>query len=308
VSLFNLEIGRTSLQTEVTRMVRMLAVLGLSACAFTGILYGITRGHWLDGALAGLTMAISMIPEEFPVVLTVFLALPWLGVSYVRELERVLREAQQRALTGTAQAADQAIELSGLKIGQTIDAGVLDAAAATLLQSGLFKRLGYSVHSPNGRATVTFAVEESAIVLPVAFENFVWFSDEEMVAAIRRDVPFFNGSAPAIGDTTDKITNDLQRLLNSRNITGHVESFPNVTKDKLELVFTVKGAKIPVCVVRFPGAAAIPEAQLMQASRPLLSTEYSRKDITAFIDTRLTPLYRRLGHLRAEFQPLKFTL
>src|SRR5258708_23697299 len=138
-------------------------------------------------------------------------------------------------------------------------------------------------------------------MLPVCFENFVWFSDEDILAAIRRDVPFFNGSAPATGDTTDKITADLQRLLNSRNITGHVESFPNVTKDKLELVFTVKGAKIPVCVVRFPGAAAIPQAQLMQASRPLLSIEHSTKDITAFADPRRTRLYRRLGYLPPEF-------
>src|SRR5712691_10091993 len=205
-------------------------------------------------------------------------------------------------------SADQAIELSGLKIGQTIDAGVLDAAAARLLESGLFRRLSYSVHSPNGRATVTFAVEESAIMLPVVFEDFVWFSDEELAEAIRRDLPFYNGSSPATGDTADKITAGLQRLLNSRNITGHVESFANVTKDKLELVFTVKGGKIPVCVVRFPGAAVIPESQLMQASRPLLNTEYSRKDITAFVDARLTPLYRRLGHLRAEFQALKFML
>src|SRR5258706_1005372 len=58
-------------------------------------------------------------------------------------------------------SAAQAIELSGLKIGQTIDASILDAASARLLESGLFKKLGYSVHSPNGRATVTFAVEES---------------------------------------------------------------------------------------------------------------------------------------------------
>src|SRR5260370_3702912 len=205
-------------------------------------------------------------------------------------------------------SADQAIELSGLEIGQTIDAGVLDAAAARLLESGLFKRLSYRVHSPNGRATVTFAVEESAIMLPVVFEDFVWFSEEELVAAIRRVLPFYNGSAPASGDTTDRITAGLQHLLNSQNITGNVESFANVTKDKLELVFAVKGGKIPVCVVRFPGAAAIPEAQLMQASRPLLNTEYSRKDITAFVDARLTLLYRRLGHLRAAFQPLKFML
>ena len=37
-------------------------------------------------------------------MLTVFLALPWLGVEYARELERVLREAQDRTLAGTAQA------------------------------------------------------------------------------------------------------------------------------------------------------------------------------------------------------------
>jgi two-component system, OmpR family, sensor histidine kinase ChvG len=42
-------------------------------------------------------------------VLTVFLALPWLGVEYVRELERVLRDAQERTLAGTAQAVATAL-------------------------------------------------------------------------------------------------------------------------------------------------------------------------------------------------------
>jgi len=247
-----------------------------------------------------------MIANRIIVLLGLLISVSlWPSAGYSQQAARL----ERIQFTGLKKvSADQAVELSELKIGQIIDAGVLDAAAARLLQSGLFKKLGYRVHSPNGRATVTFAVEESAIMLPVVFEDFVWFSDEELVAAIRRDLPFYNGSAPATGDTTDKITTGLQRLLNSRNITGNVESFANVTKGKLELVFAVKGGKIPVCVLRFPGAAAIPESQLMEASRPLLNTEYSRKDITAFVDARLTPLYRRLGHLRAEFQPLKFTL
>src|SRR4051794_29894773 len=42
-------------------------------------------------------------------VLTVFLALPWLGYEYVRELERFLREAQERTLAGTAQAVATAL-------------------------------------------------------------------------------------------------------------------------------------------------------------------------------------------------------
>src|SRR5258708_21589523 len=247
-----------------------------------------------------------MIVNRIIVLLGLLISISlWPSAGYSQQAARL----ERIQFTGLKKvSADQAVALSELKIGQTIDAGVLDAAAARLLQSGLFKKLGYSVHSPNGRATVTFTVEESAIMLPVVFEDFVWFSDEEMVEAIRRVIPFYNGSAPESGDTTDRITAGLQHLLNSRNITGNVESFANVTKDKLELVVAVKGGKIPVCVVRFPGAAAIPESQLMQASRPLLNTEYARKDIIAFVDARLTPLYHRLGHLRAEFQPLKFTL
>src|SRR5258708_32028920 len=134
----------------------------------------------------------------------------WPSAGYSQQAARL----ERIQFTGLKKVSgDQAVELSELKIGQTIDAGVLDAAAARLLQSGLFKKLGYSVHSPNGRATVTFTVEESAIMLPVVFEDFVWFSDEELVAAIRRVLPFYNGSAPAICDTADRITTGLQRLL-----------------------------------------------------------------------------------------------
>ncbi len=203
---------------------------------------------------------------------------------------------------------DQVIELSGLKTGQAIDVGALDAASAKLLQSGLFRRLGYRVRSANGAATVTFDVEESAVSLPVVFENFVWFSDEELAEAIRKDVPYFNGSAPANGDTTDKIAASLQRLIASRNINGTIEYLPYVSKDKQELVFAVKGAHVPVCSLHFPGAAAVSEADLVKASRELLNAEYSRKDVATFAPIKLLPLYRRIGHLRAEFQTPTVTL
>ncbi len=197
---------------------------------------------------------------------------------------------------------DQVIALSGLQTGQVIDPAALDAASAKLLQSGLFRRLSYRVRSTNGEATVTFEVEESAISLPVVFENFVWFTDDELTEAIRRDVPYFNGNAPATGDTTDKIAASLQRLIASRNINGRVEYLPYVSKDKEELVFAVKGAHVPVCSLRFPGASAVSEAELIKASGELLNAEYSRKDVATFAPLKLLPLYRHVGHLRAEFQ------
>jgi outer membrane protein assembly factor BamA len=199
--------------------------------------------------------------------------------------------------------AEQVITLSGLQLGQAVDGTVLDAAANKMMQSGLFRRLGYRTRTNRDGAIVTFDVVESAVSLPIVFENFVWFTDDELLAAIRQDVPFFNGTAPATGDTTDKIAAALQRLLAARNINARVEYLPYVSKDKQELLFTVRGARIPICSLHFPGASAIPEAELIKASREILNTEYSKKDIATFAPIKLIPLYRHLGYLRSEFQP-----
>jgi Ca2+-transporting ATPase len=87
-ALKSVEVGRTALQNDVTRMVRLLAIAGMSACVLVGVVYGLARHRWLDGALAGLTLAISMVPEEFPVILTVFLALGAWRISRSRVLTR----------------------------------------------------------------------------------------------------------------------------------------------------------------------------------------------------------------------------
>jgi len=197
----------------------------------------------------------------------------------------------------------QLVTMSGLKIGQVVDANILDAAAGELMKTGLFRRLTYRVHNAGNQAVVTFQVEESAVSLPVVFENFVWFSDEEIVAAVRKDVIFFNGTSPASGETPDKIAAALQRLLNEKHITGKVDYLPYVSKEKQELLFTVNGARIPICSLHFPGASAVPEAELVRASQPLFKTDYSKKDVATFAPVTLLPLYRRIGHLRAEFQP-----
>jgi Ca2+-transporting ATPase len=63
------------LQQETGRLVRQLAILGAVLCLMVVVVYGLTRGDWLNGLLAGITLAMAMLPEEFPVVLTVFLAL-----------------------------------------------------------------------------------------------------------------------------------------------------------------------------------------------------------------------------------------
>jgi len=65
----------TKLKKEMGVLVNRLAIIGISLCVLVVIVYTLTRGDLLKGFLAGITLAMAMLPEEFPVVLTVFLAL-----------------------------------------------------------------------------------------------------------------------------------------------------------------------------------------------------------------------------------------
>ena len=83
-----LEPEDTNLQRQTSRIVRNFAIIGLSLCAIVIIVFGITRGDWLNGFLAGITLAMATLPEEFPVVLTIFLALGAWRISQHKVLTR----------------------------------------------------------------------------------------------------------------------------------------------------------------------------------------------------------------------------
>ena len=75
VSLASIIQEPTPLQRTAKRLVTWLGVMALGFCAMVALAFGLLRGDWVGGALAGITVAIALIPEEFPMVLAVFLAL-----------------------------------------------------------------------------------------------------------------------------------------------------------------------------------------------------------------------------------------
>lgn len=78
----------TKLKREIGRLVKTLALTGIILCALVIVLYTISRGDLLKGFLAGISLAMAMLPEEFPVVLTIFLALGAWRISKKRVLTR----------------------------------------------------------------------------------------------------------------------------------------------------------------------------------------------------------------------------
>lgn len=210
-------------------------------------------------------------------------------------------------VTGLQQyTKEQAITASGLQIGQRVDVPALDAAAQRLADSGLFTKLNYRLRTNGDEATVTFEVEEAkGAGVPVVFDNFIWFTDEELMSAVRRELPSFNGTALESAGMVRSITKALEQLLRDKKIEGTVEYTPSADPSggNAKHVFSVKGANIKICALHFPGARDVGEDVLMGKSKELFENEYSREFVAAYASANLIPVYRERGHLRASFQP-----
>lgn len=87
-SLSTLDLEPPRLQAQTRRLVRVFGAVGGAVSLLAVILYGTLRGGWLDAILAGIALGMSMLPEEFPVVLTVFMAVGAWRISQARVLTR----------------------------------------------------------------------------------------------------------------------------------------------------------------------------------------------------------------------------
>jgi len=74
-SLADISVETTPIQRETQQVVKWVAIVGLALAAVLAMTYAIVLGDWLHGLLAGLTLAMAVLPEELPVILTLFLGL-----------------------------------------------------------------------------------------------------------------------------------------------------------------------------------------------------------------------------------------
>ena len=87
-ALSSIETEPPLLRRQTEKLVRVLAIAGLSLSAVAVVVYGLFRGSWLDGLLGGVALSMSMLPEEFPLVLTVFMVMGAWRISQARVLTR----------------------------------------------------------------------------------------------------------------------------------------------------------------------------------------------------------------------------
>jgi Ca2+-transporting ATPase len=87
-SLGAVESAPTPLQIQTSKLVKIFATLGIGSSVLLAVVYGMLHGEWVKGILAGITLAMATLPEEFPLVLTVFLVLGAWRMSQNKVLTR----------------------------------------------------------------------------------------------------------------------------------------------------------------------------------------------------------------------------
>ena len=207
-------------------------------------------------------------------------------------------------VTGASQLKeDQIITASGLKLGQFAVERDFQQAMQKLGDTGLFTNLTYSYHySPDG-CDVEFQVAENAELLPIIFDNLVWFSDADLISQLRGRVPLFNGRLPIAGNLAEQVVDSLNAVLVERKIAGKAEYVRAGKADGPIDSYIYKINFHPVLIrnIEFPGAESTELPALNAAGKQLSGQEFLRTKMGPQEKFNLLPVYLARGYLKASF-------
>ena len=146
----------TPIQLETQRVVKRVALVGLVLAAGLAVVYGVSTGDWLRGLLAGLTLAMAILPEELPVVLTIFLGLGAWRLARENVLARSIPAIELLGAT-TVLCVDKTGTLTANRMAVSrlwSESAAYDCARdlATPLQEALHGVLEYAVLASHRRA------------------------------------------------------------------------------------------------------------------------------------------------------------
>ena len=181
--------------------------------------------------------------------------------------------------TGSAHYTwDQIVAATGLEVGQTAADPEFKKAAQELGESGVFSDVLYTFQSSAQGTKVEFEVTDSDKLLPVRFDNFVWFTDEELQSKLRARVPLFQGLLPLSGDLPNQVSDALQVLLIEKNIPAQADYLRAAGTDgSIEAyVYSVTGPTIRVRSIAFTGAKPDQLPELELAAKKLVGSTYLR--------------------------------
>jgi outer membrane protein assembly factor BamA len=207
-------------------------------------------------------------------------------------------------VTGSKRFSEQDVAAgSGLQLGTPVNDDDFKKAARRLGDMGVFTDIAYSFSYSSAGTKVEFHVTDADKFVPVRFEDFVWFSDKELLQRIKEHAPLFDGELPLSGRLPDEVSDVLQAMLVERAIPGHVEYVRSGKPDGPidSIVYSVTDVPIQIRNVEFAGAAPAEIPALKAEAKRVFDREYSRTILRALVEHQLLPVYYSRGYLKASF-------
>src|ERR1700730_240489 len=241
--------------------------------------------------------------HSFVVLLAFFLAFP----VFLFAQTAPLREIHADGLKTLTEA--QIAELSGLSAGKQVGRQDLQIASDALVRTGLFAKVSYNFITKNDAVLLTFHVEENHR-LTVSYDNLPWYSDSELNEAIRKDLPFYDGTLPEAGAVVDAAAKALGNFLASKGASAQVEHLVLASPfaDASIQQFHAEGLAPRIASVEFSDPDIKQSRAVQQHLSELIGKSYSRLAIDVFLAEQIRPIYFQHGYLHAKIGPAEVRL
>ena len=198
----------------------------------------------------------------------------------------------------------QIVALTKLVAGSQVGKADLQAGADQLVQSGLFAKVNYDFKTRGEDVTVTFHVQEAPRI-PAYFDNIPWFADSELGDAIRKKLPFFDGTLPEAGVAVDQASDAVNELLTAHQLNVAIEHqvIANPLGDGNVQQFHIQGPEMHIASVEFGDPSIASSKAVQQELSMLQGKPYSRMTIDLFLSEQVRPVFMQRGYLRAKLGP-----
>ncbi|MGC2745667.1 MAG: POTRA domain-containing protein [Candidatus Angelobacter sp.] len=204
---------------------------------------------------------------------------------------------------------DDLVRATGLTVNTQVTADDLQNAANRLGNSGAFSSVQFLFKPAMGAKGVEadFQVKDAEKYLPAEFENFVWFSEQDLQDALHDAVPLFKGDIPGSGSMSDDVSAALSKFLASKGLPSEISYImsANFGGPPTAYKFKVADANLKIRDVALAGAGHIAPDQLAKAVAPLKGTDYLRSDVAIVLGKNLTPIYQQRGYLKFAISEIK---
>ncbi len=256
-------------------------------------------------------IAVSRRLVSLPTVISCFLCLPLLaGTVFAQRARKSPSKdpppASFKLVSATATGSkrytpEEIVAASGLQVGQNVSEDDFKDATQRLGETGAFSAVEYSYKYSAEGAKLELQVSDTEQLIPVRLENFVWFSDSELLAKLHERVPLFSDKLPPTGRLADQIMDALQAILIEHTVPGRVDYLRYAAGDgPIEAyVFSVSGPRIQIHDVEFTGVEPDELPALKAAASQLQGEEYLRSTIRQQANKELLPVYMARGYLKA---------